>query len=642
MCGITGIIGDLDSTLADRIEPMLSAQVHRGPDDSGRFTTNSSPGVVFGFRRLSIIDLSLDGHQPMIDPERGNVVVFNGEIYNFSEIRKELESKGERFRSRSDTEVLLRAYAHYGNDVLRHLRGMFAFAIYDPRQQHVLLARDRLGIKPLYFAQVQRASGRSLIFSSELRSLLAANLVRPVINRAALRSFLWNGFVAGPQTIVEGVSLLQAGTAMTVPVQGGNIAFERYWSLGPRAPQSPERAKQELEFELLEATKQHLVSDVPLGIFLSGGVDSSAVAALATRTGTSNIRTFHVGFEEAAFDESSYARRVAQTLGTEHTEYRLTQAEFVAHLDDALNGLDQPTFDAINTYFVSRVVREAGFTVALAGTGGDELFGGYESFRKLPSALQGLRQLTWLPTDGIDELWHSGLKLLFGRNGNVAPQTRLAKLGALMTSGGDPLNVYQVLYALFSKQFQRELMSESVQDASFGLYPETRRDIEKAIAGLSPLAATSVLELAMFIGERLLRDSDAASMAVSLELRVPLLDHRVVEAAQRVPDAVRFDPLGKKMLLRDLALPNVDPSIFERPKAGFVLPLSVWARDLLAHDIESVFTNRALVESVGLNADALQRLWSSFQRNAPGMYWSRVWAPYVLLRWCRTNQVSLG
>lgn len=641
MCGICGIIGEIDPTLAESIDPMLSAQAHRGPDDTGTYRTPSNPGVMFGFRRLAIIDLSLDGHQPMIDEERGNVLVFNGEIYNFSELRTELESRGERFRSRSDTEVLLRAYAHYGNDILRQLRGMFAFAIYDPRRQCVLLARDRLGIKPLYFAQLQRASGRSIIFSSELRSLLSTNLIPRKLARAALSSYLWNGFVAGPQTIVEGVSLLQAGTLMTVPVHGSDIVSERYWSLGPRAPHSPQRAKQELGFELLQATKQHLVSDVPLGIFLSGGIDSSAVAALAMRAGTSDIRTFHVSFDEAAYDESRYARRVAHALGTEHTEYRLTQAEFVAHLDDALSSLDQPTFDAINTYFVSRVVREAGFTVALAGTGGDELFGGYESFRTLPSALRVLQRLGRFSPNAADDLWHAGLELLFGRSGNVVPQTRLAKLGAMMTTRGDPLSIYQVLYALFSKQFQNELLAEPTPDVSFGLYPEARRDIENAAAGLSPLAATSVFELSMFIRERLLRDSDAASMAVSLELRVPLLDHRVVEAAQHVPDAVRFAPLGKKMLLRESALDGVDPTIFDRPKAGFVLPLSVWARDLLAQDIESVFADRRLVESVGLNANALKRLWRSFQHNAAGMYWSRIWSPYVLLRWCRANQVSL-
>jgi asparagine synthase (glutamine-hydrolysing) len=642
MCGIAGIVGAIDPTLNDSIQSMLSAERHRGPDDSGTFVTEGTPGVAFGFRRLAIIDLTRDGHQPMVDHERGNVVVFNGEIYNYLEIRRRLEERGEHFRSQCDTEVLLRAYAHYGPDVLNQLRGMFAFAIYDERRQEVLLARDRLGIKPLYYASIRRPTGPAIVFASELRSLLASGLIPKRLNPAALRNYLWNGFVVGPQTIVRDISLLPPGTTLKVSVQSGKTTSQRYWSLGPRVPRSADAAVEELQSELLEATKQHLVSDVPLGIFLSGGIDSSAVAALAVKSGTRNIKTFHVGFEEAGFDESAYARRVAKALGTEHTEYQLTQAKFVGQLDDALDGLDQPTFDAINTYFVSRVVREAGFTVALAGTGGDELFGGYESFRALPRLMRAVGKLAGLPMSGVESALNAGLSLTFGRKGRVVPQTRWAKLGALLASQGDPLNLYQVLYGLYTKEFLNDLCpSGQPGDAGYGVTSEARAELEKATAGLSPAAATSAFELAMFIGERLLRDSDAASMAVSLELRVPLLDHRVVEAAQRVPEDVRFDPLGKKMLLRKMALSQLDPEIFERRKAGFVLPIAVWAKDRLANDIESVFSDRALVESVGLSSEALTRLWSSFRDGAPGMYWSRVWAPYVLLRWCRLHGVAL-
>jgi asparagine synthase (glutamine-hydrolysing) len=520
---------------------------------------------------------------------------------------------------------------------------MYAFAIYDPTRRLVFLARDRLGIKPLYYAPLQRAAGNSILFASELRSLLASGQLAKRLSPAALHSYLWNGFVVGPNTTVEGISLLPPGTSMTVRLDDCSVDVKRYWSLGRRATRPEPEARECLESELLLATRQHLVSDVPLGIFLSGGVDSSAVAALAVRAGTSKVKTFHVGFEEAGFDESKYAQRVATGLGTEHTEYRLSQSKFVEQLDDAIGSLDQPTFDAINTYFVSRVVREAGFTVALAGTGGDELFGGYSSFRNLPKAAMVLSRLKGLPLKPVERALQLGMQLAFEREGRVSPQTRWAKLGALLSTGGDLVDAYQVLYALYTPDFLAALeATNGSADMPFGIPDEMRSELSKSIAGLSALEATSVLELGMFIGERLLRDSDAASMAVSLELRVPLLDHRVVEAAQRVPVPSRYQPLGRKALLRELSLSDLDPTIFDRPKAGFVLPIAVWAKDRLASDIEATFSDRHLVESVGLRSKPLLSLWHSFSAGARGMYWSRVWAPYVLLRWCRAHGVSLA
>jgi asparagine synthase (glutamine-hydrolysing) len=642
MCGIVGVVGTFNEELVQSVNTMLATQTHRGPDDSGFFQSSTNPGAIFGFRRLAILDLTADGHQPMIDERQGNVVVFNGEIYNFSELRKTLEAEGDQFRSRCDTEVLLKAYARFGVDVVRHIAGMFAFAIFDPRENRVVIARDRLGIKPLYYAEIDRPGGKAVLFSSELRSILATRLVAPRLDPRSLDTYLWNGFVPGPHTMVEGISLLPPGTTLTIDATSGRRRIERYWSLGPRAPMTPQTAKDALEAELLTTAKQHLVSDVPLGIFLSGGVDSSAVAALAVRSGSSNVKTFHIGFEETGFDESAYARRVANALGTEHAEFQLTQSVFVKQLDAAIASLDQPTFDAINTYFVSRVVREAGFTVALAGTGGDELFGGYESFRTLSKARDASNRVRSLPIGSINQTLANTLRSLYARNNRVPPQTRWAKLGKLLATKGDPVAIYQTLYALFTPQFLEEMRINGSLSPDFdGLSTERRAEFESVIAGQTSLSATSTLELGMFIGERLLRDSDAASMAVSLELRVPLLDHRVVEAVQRVPDELRFRPLGKKSLLKSLAMPQLDPTIFDRPKAGFVLPISVWAKDRLADDIASTFSDKRLVESVGLRHETLGRLWRSFTKGSRGMYWSRVWAPYVLLRWCRTHSVSL-
>jgi asparagine synthase (glutamine-hydrolysing) len=362
---------------------------------------------------------------------------------------------------------------------------------------------------------------------------------------------------------------------------------------------------------------------------------------MAVRSATASVRTFHVGFDEAGFDESAYARKVATSLGTEHVEFRLTQERFSGWLDDALAGLDQPSFDAINTYFVSRVVREAGFTVALAGTGGDELFGGYRSFRDLPRARTAAAVAGVVPNAVQSRIFD--LLRNARRRADVPPQTRWAKLFDMLATGGAPIAAYQVAYGLFTREFLAELVSEdTLALAPYGLPPERAEELDTMIAGASALSGVSLLELALFLGERLLRDSDAASMAVSLELRVPLLDHRVVEAAQALSDGPRYEPLGRKQILRSMAAPKVDPSVFDRPKAGFVLPIEVWAKDRLAPEIEAMFADRALVERTGFESTTLLRLFRAFRAGAPGIYWSRVWAPYALLRWCKAHGLELS
>lgn len=645
MCGIAGAVGAIDDSLEGSVRSMMEAQAHRGPDDSGLFRTSEVPGVVFGFRRLAILDLTPEGHQPMLDGQRQNALVFNGEVYNYAELRKDLLADGETFRSTGDTEVLLRACGRWGDSALTRLRGMYAFAFYDRARRRVLLARDRLGIKPLYYATLRRPSGQVVLFASELRALLATGLFERHLDPLGVATYLWNGFVVGPCTAVKGISLLPPGSSLSLDLTGelSEPTPRRYWSLDGRKTLAQDEAIATLESELLTATRQHLVSDVPLGVFLSGGVDSSAVTALAVRAGTGRIKTFHIGFEEAAFDESSYARQVATAFGTEHQEFTLTQAHFRTDLDGALASLDQPTFDGINTYFVSRVVREAGFTVALAGTGGDELFGGYRSFRDLPPSVRITRALRWAPAGLLSAAARLAIRLKTGKPGEVPPQTRWGKLGDLLAARGDLPSLYQVAYGLYTRDFLDVLAWTTPASAAVSGLPKARQDeLEQITASAGPLEAVSRLELALFIGERLLRDTDVASMAPSLEVRVPLLDHRVVEAAQAVPEGPRFHPLGKKALLKSLAMPSLDPTLFDRPKAGFVLPIELWAKDQLAGQIASTFADRALARGAGLDSDALGRLWRAFRSGAPGLYWSRIWAPFVLLDWCRRHKLSLG
>jgi len=384
-----------------------------------------------------------------------------------------------------------------------------------------------------------------------------------------------------------------------------------------------------------------LLNDIPLGIFLSGGIDSSAIAALAVRTGAARVRTFHISFDEAAYDESPHARAVARALGTEHHDLRLTQETFRRELPQALASLDQPTFDGINTYFVSRAVREAGLTVALAGTGGDELFGGYRSFRDVPWAARWGKRLSAFPPRLSRRMANAATRAA-SLGAALPPQTRWGKLGDVLAARGKLLDTYQVSYALFSSDFARQLLKRDVDgELHMGLPTKIAQELGELIADRRPLPAISMLELWCFLGERLLRDTDAASMASSLEVRVPFLDHEVVSASSALAERDRFEPLGQKRILRELALGDLDGALFDRPKSGFVLPIDDWARDALKEEMSAAMGDPGFCDPAGLDARAVGRLWTAFLARAPGLYWSRIWAVYVLGWWCRTHRVSV-
>ena len=645
MCGIAGIVGRPDSSgeLARRaVEAMNRAQAHRGPNDHGQWEAEggaAGPEVVLGHRRLSILDLSPDGHQPMVDADTGCVLVFNGEIYNFEALRSELTAQGLRFTSRSDTEVVLKLLARESERGLSRLRGMFSIALWDPRDRSVLLARDRLGIKPLYVATRRSTDGQPLtLFSSELRALLASGLVDRQIDPIGLASYLHNGFVVGPHTLVRGVMLLPAGTSLRLRAGRQPEAPRAFWTLPRYAPTDEQASTDRLRSTLEEAVRLHLVSDVPLGIFLSGGVDSSAIAAIASRVAQTKVSTFNIAFDEARYDESPHARAVASALGTDHHEVRLGQDTFRAGLQRALHSIDQPTFDAINTYYVSAAVREAGLTVALAGTGGDELFGGYSSFVDIPRARRAAKLATPVPSALLRGAGRLAARVKMGPSGAVPPQTRWGKLPDALCTGGDLLAMYQVSYALFTRDFLQQLApaNDGVMD---GIPLARARELRTLLGDQPDLHGVSMLELALFLGERLLRDTDAASMAPSLEVRVPLVDHEIVEAVAAVPLQRRFHPLGGKRLLRELAMPELSPALFDRPKAGFELPLNVWIRDDLRGDLDTTMRDPRLCAAVGLDPGAVARLLDAFLAGAPGLYWSRVWAIHILLWWCREHEL---
>jgi len=644
VCGIAGILGQLDDRNRLALRRMSEAMAHRGPDDAGVWESSpdaAGQGALLAFRRLSILDLSPAAHQPMVDQVTGHVLIFNGELYNFQELRDRLVAQGHSFRSTGDATVVLRALGIEGPSALRSFRGMFGLACWDPGRRTLLLARDALGIKPLYFARcADRSAGWTLAFASEVRALLASGLLGSRrLDPQAVGSLAWNGFVVGPGTAVQGVQSLLPGQFRLHDDGGAEARVEEYWHL-PSPGSAPVEDEEQLARALEESVRLHLVSDVPLGIFLSGGIDSSAVANLAQRVRPGGIHTFTLSFEEEEFNEGEIARRIARAIGTQHHEVTLSESDFVENLDRALDSLDQPTFDGLNSYFMSRAVRQAGFTVALVGTGGDELFGGYSSFRDLPALHAWSRRLGWVPRAALVEGAQLAVAALQPDRGSMPRQTRWAKLPAMVRRGDDLLALYQLAYALFLPDFQKELLAKDAAAALVdGLPSETRARLERETAGRSELAAISVLEQRLFLGERLLRDNDAASMAASIEQRMPLVDQVLLETVNGVPDAERYQPVLRKAALRRAGLRGLDPELFERPKRGFVLPFDRWIRQGLSGSVDQTLRDPEAVRAAGLEPAAVLRLWQAFLQGAPGLYWSRVWALYVLVRWCQRHGV---
>jgi asparagine synthase (glutamine-hydrolysing) len=639
MCGIAGILGRLNEGNRIALKRMSDAMIHRGPDASGIWESPPDGrgfGALLAHRRLSILDLSPHGAQPMIDPVTRHAIVFNGEIYNYQALRERLVASGQSFESTGDTAVMLRALGIHGREAVSWLRGMFAFALWDPEQRKLLVARDSLGIKPLYVARNPDPNGDwSLAFASEIRALLASGLLgKPKLDPHAAASVIWNGFVAGPDTAVQGIESIWPGQLRVYDRNGREELSEDYWTMAKRA-RAESMDEDRIASVLEECLRLHLISDVPLGVFLSGGIDSSAVANLAQKAARGPIHTFTLAFEEAEFNEGEDARAISKAIGTEHQEVVLSEQRFVSELETALNSLDQPTFDGLNSYYMSRAVREAGFTVALVGTGGDELFGGYTSFRDLPPLHRSLKLVGGLPRAPIVEGAKKIAWALQRSKGDFPPQTRWAKLPDMVRTGGDLLSLYQFAYALFLPDYQRQLLGvEAANGLVDGLLPSMRARLERETRSRSPLSAISVMEQRLFLGERLLRDNDAASMAASIEQRLPLVDQVLFESVDQLPDRARYMPVRKKSALRRIGLKGLDPALFDRPKRGFTLPFDRWIRKGLSTVMDDTMRDPDAVRAVGLDPRAVERLWKAFLDGAPGVYWTRIWAVYVLVRWC--------
>jgi asparagine synthase (glutamine-hydrolysing) len=599
MCGIAGIIlSELRPVdLRPSLTRMRDAIKHRGPDDDGLVLLPQATGG-FVNTRLAILDLSPAGHQPMSTPDGRFVITFNGEIYNFEELRNELLAAGVPLSSHSDTEVILRLFERDGPACVNRLVGMFAFAIWDAREKTCFLARDPLGVKPLYYS----AFPRDLVFASEMRALLQSNLVPKEVSAEGLFSYFLNGTVAEPRSLLEGIRVLPAGHYLLW--QDNRITIQQYWHISFSSTRSNGNDPASfLRQELLESVKRHFVSDVPVGVFLSGGIDSSAIVALASVAGYEDLRTFSIALDDPALNEGDVAARTAKHFQTRHTEWRLTGAVGAALLDEFIDKIDRPTIDGFNTFCISKVAHDAGLKVVLSGLGGDELFGGYQTFQRVPTVLEwGLAMNKWP--------WFS--KEVGRLLERTLPSSPLRRIGPFFEGRPTIEAAYQTVRGVFTPPEAAALCQHYM--GSEVLFRNTT--VEPLISNLSPRDAVAQLELERYMRNQLLRDSDIFSMAFSLELRVPFVDRKLVEAVARIPAAERLRP-GKRLLVD--AVPEIPQWVVNQKKRGFVFPFADWMKD----EWRTILSERNELAGVTLAS------------------WYQKWSIFVLEKWLAAMKVEL-
>jgi len=558
---------------------------HRGPDDDGFHVED---GIGLGFRRLSIIDLE-GGHQPLFNEDGAVAVVFNGEIYNFRELRRELEQLGHQFRTRADSEVLVHGWESWGTKLPERLRGMFAFAVWDRRRRTLFLGRDRLGIKPLHLARL--ADGR-VLFASELKALLVEPQLSRQLDPAAVEEYFGLGYVPDPRSILAGVEKLAPGHRLLLGDDVPGVP-ERYWDVSfpsATAPASRGEATEALLARLDDAVASHLVSDVPIGAFLSGGIDSSAVVGSMRLATDEAVRTYSITFAEGAFDEGRFARQVAVFLGTRHREERAT-AEGFRLLPQILAAYDEPFSDssAIPTYLLCQLARQE-VKVVLSGDGGDETLAGYSRYIRQRTAL---RTRAWLPRP-LRTVAHAAAR-------GVAPWlgSRAERIAAAVASlGGDEASIYLRLVgvseasdraALFSPSFRRQLQGHRAEDRLRACFAQAPAH--------DPLSRAQYVDLKTYLPGEILTKVDRASMAHSLEVRVPLLDHQWVEWAATVPPAWRLRGGVGKHLLRDALARRLPSEVLARRKHGFTVPVAAWLRGALRGEVETRLLGPDLAET---------------------------------------------
>jgi len=624
VCGICGIIGIQDKEAAEKsISQMNAAIAHRGPDDEGFFVET---GIALGHRRLSIIDLSKNGHQPMFSADGRFAIIYNGELYNFKSLRLELQRAkiGDTnavypFRTQSDTEVILAAYQRWGTNCLQYFNGMYAFAIWDKQKQELFIARDRLGIKPLYYWQ----GDNKVVFASEIRALLKSNLVPKKLDKAAVGDYVAFQTVHAPSTILENVKMLLPGHYLLIRKEEMStpVKQNKYWSLQDIAVQSPVKSYEQICKDVRElffaSVERRLVADVPFGAFLSGGIDSSLVVAVMSKLMREKVRTFSVTFNEAEFNEAPYSDQIAKQYNTEHCDIKLSPQQCLAKLPEALASIDHPSGDGINTYIVSEATKNAGITMALSGLGGDELFAGYPLFKRLHK----LEKWKWVSGFPFKSAPFHVMKIL-----RPSPASN-----KLLEMAGLPdwslKNTYPVTRETFTEKEWKGLLN-GVTPLERNLLLNSKHEI---------LSKISVAELSNYLPDVLLRDTDQMSMAHALEVRVPFLDYTLVEYVLGLPDKIKY-PHTPKKLLTDSMKELLPENIIHRRKMGFTFPWTIWMKKELRTFCEENINS--LAERPYFNKNNLQSLWKGFLNEKPQNPYYKIWHLVVLENWIKENKID--
>ena len=629
MCGITGIVGlNIETSIPKiAIQKMTDAIAHRGPNSQGFW---DDAHCYFGHRRLSIIDLSEAGNQPFVSQDGRYALIYNGELYNYKELKFSLQRSefGTNqlpyiFKTNTDTEVILASYLRWGKECINYFNGMFAFAIWDKQEQKLVIARDRMGIKPLYY----HFKNNVLLFASEIRALLKSDLIEKKINQQSVAEYIQYTTVHAPNTILQDVKVLMPGNILEFDTKQQTFTISQYWNINNFT-----KSKEELSYtqtcekvnELLtQSVERRLIADVPFGAFLSGGIDSSAIVGLMSKVSSEKIQTFNINFDEGEYSEAKYAQLIAKKFNTQHHEIKLTPNDFLSQLPEALNAIDHPSGDGANSYIVSKATKNAGITMALSGLGGDELFAGYDIFKRYVE-LEKKGWLNIVPAKGI-------LGKLLAANKKSIQGDKTSEILNLDVING--FNAYPINRKLFNQPDFHYLLKKHYNDNAFIQNVIKNCETDKS----HKLSRVSLFEIKTYMQNVLLRDADQMSMAVALEVRVPFLDYKLVEFVLGINDTYKFPHTQKKLLVDSLG-DLLPPEIVNRPKMGFVLPWKDWLKDELKEFCEENIVQFSKLSFV--NREAVILIWNRFLKNDPKITWSRVWHLVVLNHWIKTNHID--
>lgn len=615
MCGIAGIIGIEESKSAGIIKRMTDAIKHRGPDAEGIIADGI---MAFGHRRLSIIDLNHSADQPFNDNSGNYSIIFNGEIYNYKTVKNELDYP---WKTNSDTEVILAAYLKWGKDCLQKLNGMFAFAIWDRKKSELFIARDRLGVKPFYY----HLDKGILVFSSEIRSLLESDLIERKLDRSILNDYLTYMSIRTPYTMIQGVMQLCPGECAIF--KNGKMERSFYWQMSESKKSEVIKShseKAELTGKLFkDSIASRMVADVKVGAFLSGGIDSSAVVAMMAEISDKPVETFSIVFEDKDFDESEHSRRIAELYKTRHTELLMKPQDLLENMDGFINAMDSPTVDGINTYMVSKLVAATGIKVVLTGVGGDELFAGYNGFRR------------WKKFKRVSQMFPASLlSLLAGFLRLSGKKRSLLKISDLLGSGDMSFEAfYRNSRSVYTTAERKALLNQP------GEYKPSWLNLNsKAIDQYEAVSQYSIAELSHYTLDVLMKDTDQMSMAHALEVREPFFDYKLLEFVLGLGDGDKLKSGQPKHLFIEAMGNRLPGEIVYRAKKGFTFPWNSWLKNELRDTCESAL--KSLSEKHIFNQGSVENVWKSFLENKNGVTWLHVWGLVILEKWMEKNKIA--